>query len=74
MKAYVKTKQQQLSNKYSSGLLKYIVVTVIKLLIIKHINCVHDLHLKPVSHRVAISIQETASQLTDELPVYNSTQ
>ena len=25
------------------------------LLIIKHINCVHDLHLKPVSHRVADS-------------------
>ena len=27
-----------------------------------------DLHLKPVSHRVAVSIQETAGQLTDELP------
>ena len=36
---------------------------------IKHINRVLDLHLKPVSHRVAMSIQETASQLTDELPV-----
>ena len=45
-----------------------------KLLIIKHINCVLDLHLKPVSHRVAVSIQETASQLTDEFPVYNSIQ
>ena len=33
-----------------------------------------DLHLKPISHSVAVSIQETASQLTDELPVYNSTQ
>ena len=31
-------------------------VTVTKLLIIKHINCVHDLHLKPVSHSVAVSI------------------
>ena len=41
---------------------------------IKHINCVHDLHLKPISHIVAVSIQETASQLTDELPVYNSIQ
>ena len=49
-------------------------VTVTKSLIIKHINCVHDLHLKPVSHRVAVSIQERASQLTDELPVYNSIQ
>ena len=38
-------------------------------MIIKHINCVHDLHLKPVSPSVAVSIQETASQLTDELPV-----
>ena len=28
-----------------------------------------DLHLKPVSHRVAMSIQEMVSQLTDELPV-----
>ena len=28
------------------------------------------LHLKPVSHRVAVSIQDTASQLTDELTVY----
>ena len=37
-------------------------------------NCVHDLHLKPVSDSVAVSIQETASQLTDELPVCNSTQ
>ena len=33
-----------------------------------------DLHLKPVSHRVTVSIQEMASQLTDELPVYNSIQ
>ena len=32
------------------------------------------LHLKPVSHGVAVSIQETSSQLTDELPVYNSIQ
>ena len=30
----------------------------------------HDLPLKPISHSVAVSIQETASQLTDELPVY----
>ena len=30
----------------------------------------HDLHLKPVSHSVAVSIQESASQLTAELPVY----
>ena len=42
---------------------------MIKLLIIKHINRVLDIHLKPVSHRVAVSIQETASQLTDDLPV-----
>ena len=41
---------------------------------IKHINRVLDLHLKLVSHRVTVSIQETASQLTDELPVYNSIQ
>ena len=34
----------------------------------------HDLHLKPISHSVAVSIQETASQLTGELPVYNSKQ
>ena len=32
-------------------------------------NCVHDLHLKPIYHSVAVSIQEMASQLTDELPV-----
>ena len=38
-------------------------ITVKKLLIIKHINCVHDLHLKPVPHSVAVSIQETASLL-----------
>ena len=44
-------------------------VTVTKGLIIKHINRVLDLHLKPVPHRVTVSIQETASQLTDELPV-----
>ena len=37
-------------------------------------TCVHDLHLKPISHSVAVSVQETASQLTDELPVYNSIQ
>ena len=37
-------------------------------------TCVHDLHLKPISHSVAVSIQETASQLTDELPVHNSIQ
>ena len=35
-------------------------------------DCAHDWHLKPVSHIVAVSIQETASQLTDELPAYNS--
>ena len=40
-----------------------------KLLIIKHINGVLDLHLKPVSHSVTVIIQEMASQLTDELPV-----
>ena len=68
-------------------------VTVKKWLIIKHINCVHDLHLKPVfysvavsikdtalsietikAHIVTVSIQDTASQLTDELPVYTSIQ
>ena len=32
-------------------------------------TCVHDLHLKPMSHSIVVSIQETASQLTDELPV-----
>ena len=37
-------------------------------------NQAHKLHLKPISHSVAVSIQETASQLTDELPVYNSIQ
>ena len=47
-------------------------VTVTKLLIIKHINCVHDLHLKPVSHRVAVSIQETASLINSQyIIVYN---
>ena len=47
-------------------------VTVTKLLIIKHINCVHDLHLKPVSHTVTVSIQEMASQLTVvKIIVYN---
>ena len=30
--------------------------------------------LKTISHSVAVSIQETASQLTDELPAYNSIQ
>ena len=40
-------------------------------MIIKHMTCVH---LKPVSHSIAVSIQEPASQLTDELPVYNSIQ
>ena len=44
-------------------------VTVSKGLIIKHINRVLDLHLKPVSLRVTVNIQETASQLTDELSV-----
>ena len=32
------------------------------------------LHLKPVSHSVVVSIQEIASQLIDELPVYNNMQ
>ena len=49
-------------------------VTVTKWLIIKHMTCVHDLHLKHISHSVAVSAQETASQLTDEFPVYNSIQ
>ena len=43
-------------------------VTVAKWLIIKHIDCVHDLHLK-LYLSVVVSIQETANQLTDELPV-----
>ena len=30
------------------------------------------LHVKPVSHSVAVSVQDTASQLTDQLPIYNS--
>ena len=34
----------------------------------------HDLHLKPISHSVAVSIQETASQLTDEPHVHNNIQ
>ena len=38
-------------------------------MIIKHMTCVHELHLKPISHSVAASIKETASQLTDKLPV-----
>ena len=78
MKANVKTKQQQLSNKYSNCVV-YLQVTIIhdgncdKM--IKHINCMHDLHLKLVSHTshsvaVSIQLQETASQLTNELPVY----
>ena len=29
-------------------------------------TCVHDLHLKPISHSVVVSIQGTASQLNDE--------
>ena len=37
-------------------------------------NQAHDLLLKPVSHSIAVSIHETASQLNDELPVYNSIQ
>ena len=37
-------------------------VTVTKLLIIKHINCVYDMHLKSVSHSVAVSIKDTALQ------------
>ena len=43
-----------------------------KLLIIKHMTCVHDLPLKPYLS-VAVSIQETASQLTDSqyIRVYN---
>ena len=49
-------------------------VTVTKLLIIKHMICVHDLHLKHTTHSIAVIIQETDSQLTDELPVYNSIQ
>ena len=44
-------------------------VTVTKWLIIKQMTCVHDLHLKALSHSVAVSIQETSSQLTDELPI-----
>ena len=75
MKANVKTKQQQLSNKYSNHVV-YLWVTIIH-----NGNCdkminylAHDLHLKPISHSVAVNIQETASQLTDELPVYNSIQ
>ena len=43
-------------------------VTVTKLLIIKHMTCVHDLHLKPISHSVAVSIQEMNSQY---IIVYN---
>ena len=39
MKANVKSKQQQLYNKYSNHVTKW--------LIIKHMTCVHDLHLKP---------------------------
>ena len=31
------------------------------------VNRVFDLHLKPVSHRVTVSMQEMAGQLTDEL-------
>ena len=49
-------------------------VTVTKWLIIKHMTCVHDLHLKALSHSVAVSIQETGSQLTVNSPyiiVYN---
>ena len=53
MKANVKPKQQQLSNKYSNHVV-YLQVTIIHDgncdKTIKHINCVHDLHLKPVSH------------------------
>ena len=37
-------------------------------------TCVHDLHLKPVSHSVVVSNQGTTSQLNDELSVYGSTQ
>ena len=45
-----------------------------KWFIIKHMTFVHDLHLKPMSHSIAVSMQETTSQLTDELPVYNDIQ
>ena len=59
MKANVKSKQQQLIHDGNCD---------------KMINYqAHDLcaclALKTLSHRVEVSIQETASQLTDELPV-----
>ena len=69
MKANVKSKQQQLLI-YSNHVV-YLGVTIIHDKIIN--NQAHkfvlDLHLKPVPDRVAVSIQEMASQLTDELPV-----
>ena len=75
MKANVKTKQQQLSNKYSNHVV-YLYVTIIHDKMIN--NQAHKLcawlAVKTLSHSVAVSIQETASQLTDELPVYNSIQ
>ena len=41
-------------------------------MIIKHMNCVHDLHLKPY---LTVSIQDTASQLlmnSQYIIVYNN--
>jgi len=61
MKANVKSKQQQLYSKYSSHVGYYNTW--------QNAYQAHDLYLKPISYSVAVSIPETASQLTDELPV-----
>ena len=79
MKANVKTKQQQLSNKYSNHVV-YLYATIIhdgncdKMINTQAHKLCAWLALKTLSHSVVVSIQETASQLTDELPVYNSIQ
>ena len=70
MKAKVKTKREQLSNKYSNHVV-YLWVPIICDKMIN--NQAHKLcallALKTLSHSFAVSIKETASQLTDELPI-----
>ena len=53
-KTKMKTKQKQLINQYNSHM-------IVTKLIIKHIKCMHDLHSKPVSHSVTVSITDTNS-------------
>ena len=45
-----------------------------KWLIIKHMTCVHDLHLKPYLTVSRWVYKRRPDQLTDEFPVYNRIQ